>query len=366
MILAVVLLSLSTSISLSDGQEVRAHACSPGQQCVPTGKCPDYLVKHKLLKSYNKTVDGPAYLRLLSQLKARVCNVPQRKVCCSQPTVDCGLNQLNSGFIVGGVSAKKGEFPFLALIGEKKEGREVCLPRKPCYVEYENRWNCGGNIINTRWVLTAAHCKPRNQTFIVRVGEHVLEGALAQDPDITDMEIDIQYFIVHQDYETKPPYLNDIALVRLPSPARPSQVVQVVCLPSEHLRPDSTEAGVVVGWGKTANNQSISTLTGIYAEKQQKLEIPILVADCPSRARIDPATQICAGGELGKDSCNGDSGGGLFWREGDLEDPDSSQPWHLIGIVSFGSRSCGVGRPAVYTRVSAFLDWIETNMRKYQ
>ena len=96
------------------------------------------------------------------------------------------------------------------------------------------------------------------------------------------------------------------------------------------------------------------------------IQIPILVADCPSRARIDPATQICAGGELGKDSCNGDSGGGLFWREGDLEDPDSSQPWHLIGIVSFGSRSCGVGRPAVYTRVSAFLDWIETNMRKYQ
>ena len=176
------------------------------------------------------------------------------------------------------------------------------------------------------------------------------------------------------------PFRNDIALIRLPSPARPSQVVQVVCLPMEALSSDTTKTGMVVGWGKTSNNQSISTKKGIYSEKQQKLEVislhnlpiwcsciqvPILIDDCP-RTRIDHDSQICAGGEKGKDSCNGDSGGGLFWREGALEDPESDKPWNLIGIVSFGSRSCGVGRPAVYTRVSAFLDWIQTSIETFE
>ena len=75
--------------------------------------------------------------------------------------------------------------------------------------------------------------------------------------------------------------------------------------------------------------------------------------------------KVCAGRGT-TDTCNGDSGGGLYWRKDGVQyDSESSQPWYLIGIVSFGSQSCGVGRPAVYTRVSAFLDWIRTNIEKY-
>ena len=74
-------------------------------------------------------------------------------------------------------------------------------------------------------------------------------------------------------HQMQAPYKNDIALIRLPAPARPSQVVQVVCLPMETLSPDSRQVGVVVGWGKTSNDQSISNLTGVYTAKQQKLEV---------------------------------------------------------------------------------------------
>merc|ERR1712079_431027 len=96
-------------------------------------------------------------------------------------------------------------------------------------------------------------------------------------------------------------------------PVKPSQVIQVVCLPVESLVRNTDTSGVVVGWGKTANGQSLDALTGAFTSKQQKLEVPILT-ECTQKL-VDHDTQICAGGEKDKDSCNGDSGGGLFWRK---------------------------------------------------
>ena len=29
---------------------------------------------------------------------------------------------------------------------------------------------------------------------------------------------------------------------------------------------------------------------------------------------------------------------------------DNSKPWYLLGIVSFGTKTCGAGNPAIYTR----------------
>jgi len=124
-------------------------------------------------------------------------------------------------------------------------------------------------------------------------------------------------------------------------------------------------SGVVVGWGRTSNSQSIDSFTGAYSAKQQKLEVPILDV-CESgglnRTLVVSETQICAGGEEEKDSCRGDSGGGLFWRS-DLT--DNTQSWYLLGIVSFGSKECGIGHPAVYTRVSAYRTWIKEKMALY-
>ena len=72
---------------------------------------------------------------------------------------------------------------------------------------------------------------------------------------------------------------------------------------------------------------------------------------------------MCAGGEKGKDSCKGDSGGGLF---SDLINgtDGKERKWQLVGIVSFGSKTCGDGKPGVYTRVSQYLPWIEQTMSK--
>ena len=61
---------------------------------------------------------------------------------------------------------------------------------------------------------------------------------------------------------------------------------------------------------------------------------------------------MCVGGELGKDVCSGDSGGGLFYKRRDVT------PWYLLGIVSYGSRMCADGQSSVFTRISSYVCWI--------
>ena len=59
----------------------------------------------------------------------------------------------------------------------------------------------------------------------------------------------------------------------------------------------------------------------------------------------------------GKDSCNGDSGGPLFARE------QTDDPWIQIGLVSYGTTTCGIGVPGVYTKVSYYMDWIDGHLK---
>lgn len=65
-------------------------------------------------------------------------------------------------------------------------------------------------------------------------------------------------------------------------------------------------------------------------------------------------SQLCALDNRSKnisDTCGGDSGGPLFTY-------DSSGLSTLVGITSFGV-SCGTELPSIYTRVAAYIDWLE-------
>ena len=63
---------------------------------------------------------------------------------------------------------------------------------------------------------------------------------------------------------------------------------------------------------------------------------------------------------VGKDSCNGDSGGPIAYRE----HPDD--PWYQVGLVSFGTSKCGEGEPGVYTKIEGYLDWIAKHLEPWR
>lgn len=73
-------------------------------------------------------------------------------------------------------------------------------------------------------------------------------------------------------------------------------------------------------------------------------------------------TQMCAGGEKGKDSCRGDSGGSMT---GCYADEHNYINCYLIGVVSFGPSSCGMqGWPGIYTKVSDYAHWIVSKINE--
>ncbi|XP_026683804.1 CLIP domain-containing serine protease 2-like [Diaphorina citri] len=73
--------------------------------------------------------------------------------------------------------------------------------------------------------------------------------------------------------------------------------------------------------------------------------------------KLDPSSQICVGGKVGKGSCYGDSGGPLTWM-GSFDSAISVRNY-LIGLVSYGPEDCGkTENPGVYTRMTYFLQWI--------
>ena len=83
------------------------------------------------------------------------------------------------------------------------------------------------------------------------------------------------------------------------------------------------------------------------------------VADTGWKPQAITSNMLCAGhlGKEGSDACGGDSGGPLVAIGRD-------DTVIVYGIVSFGNiEGCGHSEfPTVYTRVTVFLDWIQSNM----
>ena len=63
------------------------------------------------------------------------------------------------------------------------------------------------------------------------------------------------------------------------------------------------------------------------------------------------AGEICAGGETGKDSCEGDGGSPLVCQS-------INRRWHVVGLVAWGIGCANRDVPGVYVNVYHYLDFI--------
>ncbi|XP_047509736.1 CLIP domain-containing serine protease HP8-like [Pieris napi] len=258
------------------------------------------------------------------------------------PTM-CGISSYAEDRIYGGKSAELHEFPWMALISTFIDSAG------------NKQFTCGGTIINSKYILTAAHCVVGKKLAGVRVGEHKIGAEdCTLDKSICEDFVQnfyIETYIPHERYlsngeKNRPSF--DIALIRLEGEIdfSPDNVVPI-CLPLHKEFRESNllgEEAVVAGWG------AIETGT----QSTELLKVKIKIHNDASCQGIN--NTICAG-TRGRDSCKADSGGPLMIRH-----PESYR-YVQYGIVSFGNTDCGTGS-AVYTDVRKYIDWILDNMEE--
>jgi len=228
--------------------------------------------------------------------------------------------------IVGGVEARRNEFPWLVRLTIKTD---------------EGNYLCSGALIRLNTVLTAAHCVDGAQArnIDVTAGDH---DRTVSEP--TEQLIAGRSLRVHEDYDSDwfLGELNDIAVITLDGSFNQTTAVSTINLPARDARVNGTAStGTVAGWGTTVED-------GAAARVLMKVDVPLVTDNTCSRQVRQIDGQFCAGA-TGKDSCQGDSGGPFMCH--DLPD-------QVCGIVSYGEGCGRRGLPGVYTKVSHFIDWL--------
>lgn len=233
--------------------------------------------------------------------------------------------------------------PSTALDGRIVGGKQVKIESFPYQVSLRHfgLHACGGSIISSNYVLTAAHCVEGFKFFYrIQAGSsHKLIGGTLHN---------VKRIIQHSGYlMTKQGVpVNDIALIQVREPFKFDKTHAAI-----PLYEGVSETGInatISGWGTTNSERSPNYL--------QAVDVPIISRNkCKEAYRnltVLPEGQICAAvPEGGKDSCQGDSGGPLVVNG------------KLAGIVSWGI-GCGVkGKPGIYTEVAHHLVWIRSYVR---
>lgn len=211
---------------------------------------------------------------------------------------------------------------------------------------------CGGSVISSRSILTAAHCSDARATqFEIIFG--AVDRTNRNEPNQQRRIVPSSGWIQHPQYNQNN-LANDIAVINFPdTPVTLNAFVAVINLASDDSQLFVDEAVHVSGFGRFSDSEQQAsdvlrfTVKTVITNTACRIRFPFLVQ----------TTTICAIGnpDINNAVCNGDSGGPLAAR-------DVNGRSLQVGVVSFGSPlGCERGVPDGYARVSSFFSWIQQN-----
>lgn len=167
----------------------------------------------------------------------------------------------------------------------------------------------------------------------------------------TEMTLNVIKTFRHPDYDSRT-VDNDIALLRLETPAQLSNYIIPVCLPGRRLAEQVLHQNgtmtVVSGWGKD------SLESNYFSSALNVIRVPLVNRDiCAQQMIHNISDNVLCAGILGQreDACEGDSGGPMVTLYRDT--------WFLLGLVSWGEECGRLDKLGIYTKVSNYNEWID-------
>lgn len=253
--------------------------------------------------------------------------------------------------VIRGFLVPPGAAPWQALLWRPER---VTWRRQP--LALSERLECGGALIGTGWIVTAAHCVLDDDKKPIITRDYTIRLGVTDAYSTQGASYRILNVFPHESYIVTGS-LFDIALIQFDhrSGGRwPPKDVKTIKLDGRRNIPLSLSGGMPVyafGWGNTAfQGQNSQVLKGALLQLQD-------ITQCQRDTATDRAfllgSLLCASAEDKSQVCDGDSGGPLISYAG--RGPT------LIGVVSAGTDCGQTGVPTRFTRVSVarVRDWID-------
>ncbi|XP_059046212.1 trypsin epsilon-like [Achroia grisella] len=226
-------------------------------------------------------------------------------------------------------------------------GEAVPMERFPISVQFFNAGAmCGGVILSSWSVITAAHCFDVN----ANVNDMIVYVGSRYNYDFNAKAHDILSFVIHERYNQSTQFACDIALLFLQTPIKITNKSEKALIVTHNRWMNAKEKQfIVTGWGWTTYGGPISE-SGLMMTTLQFVPTTKCEIVDKSKAAKD---MFCLYGGGQRDTCRGDSGGGVLWNG------------MLVGITSHGDGCAKKDKPSVYANVWYLKDWIEETFYKF-